>query len=111
LQVAEFADDLLVEALDGYVREESLEALIEQWRVERAELAAQQAVFMADIRKEINEFREESNLRERERDERERQRNRDQDDRDAKMRQWVIGAVSLGFAATSLVVGLLVALG
>jgi len=100
------------------VRKDTLEALIEQWRTERAEIAAQQAQFMADVRKEISDFREESNLRERERDdrererdERERQRVRDQEDRDAKLRQWVIGAVGLGFAATTLVVGLLVAFG
>ena len=36
---------------------------------------------------------------------------RDQEERDARMRQWVMGAVGLGFAATTLVVGLLVAFG
>ena len=109
--VAVFAEEVLEEATEPFVRKDTLEALIEQWRTERAEIAAQQAQFMADVRKEISDFREESNLRERERDERERQRVRDQEDRDAKLRQWVIGAVGLGFAATTLVVGLLVAFG
>ena len=109
--VAVFADELLEEATEPLARKDTLEALIEQWRMERAEIAAQQAQFMADIRKEINDFREENNLRERERDERERQRVRDQEERDAKLRQWVMGAVGIGFAATTLVVGLLVALG
>lgn len=126
--MAVLLDDLFDQALATYVRQTALEQLIEQWRVERAEMAAEQAQFMADIRsemneirKEISEFREESNARERERDERdererqrderERQRVRDQEDRDSKMRQWVIGAVSVGFAATTLAVGLLVAFG
>ena len=109
--VAVFAGELLEEATEPLARKDTLEALIEQWRMERAEIAAQQAQFMADIRKEINDFREENNLRERERDERERQRVRDQEERDAKLRQWVMGAVGIGFAATTLVVGLLVALG
>jgi len=109
--VAVFAEEVLEEATEPFVRKDTLEALIEQWRTERAEIAAQQAQFMADVRKEISDFREESNLRERERDERERQRVRDQEERDAKMRQWVMGAVGLGFAATTLVVGLLVAFG
>ena len=109
--VAVFAAELLEEATEPLARKDTLEALIEQWRMERAEIAAQQAQFMADIRKEINDFREENNLRERERDERERQRVRDQEERDAKLRQWVMGAVGIGFAATTLVVGLLVALG
>ena len=106
-----FLDSLLDEALTPYATADSLERLIEQWRLERAEIAAQQAQFMADIRKEISDFREESNVRERQRDERERQRVRDQEDRDARMRQWVMGVVGLGFAATTLVVGLLVAFG
>ena len=116
--VAVFADELLEEATEPLARKDTLEVLIEQWRMERAEIAAQQAQFMADIRKEINDFREENNLRERERDERERERDererqrvRDQEGRDAKLRQWVMGAVGLGFAATTLVVGLLVAFG
>ena len=109
--VAVFAAELLEEATEPLARKDTLEALIEQWRMERAEIAAQQAQFMADIRKEINDFREENNLRERERDERERQRVREQEERDAKLRQWVMGAVGIGFAATTLVVGLLVAFG
>ena len=118
-------DDLFDQALTGYVQQTTLDGLVDQWRAERAEIAAQQAQFLADIRlemneirKEINEFREENNSRERERDERERQRDererqrtRDQEERDARMRQWVMGAVGLGFAATTLVVGLLVAFG
>ena len=123
-------DDLFDQALSGYVRQTALDGLVEQWRAERAEIAAQQAQFLAgirlemnEIRKEISDFREENNQRERERDERERdererrrdererQRVRDQENRDAKMRQWVMGAVGLGFAATTLVVGLLVAFG
>ena len=120
-----FLDDLLDEALTPYATANSLERLIEQWRLERAEQMTVQAQFMADIRKEISDFRAEENERERqrderererdervrERDERERQRIRDQEDRDTKMRQWVIGAVGLGFAATTLVSGLLVAFG
>lgn len=127
-----FLDDLLDEALTPYATADSLERLIEQWRLERAEQMTIQAQFMADIRKEVSDFRAEDSERERQRDERERQRDerererdererqrdererqriRDQDDRDSKMRQWVIGAVSLGFAATTLVVGLLVAFG
>lgn len=116
--VAVFVDEVLVEAVEPLARKDTLEALIEQWRVERAEIAAQQAQFMADVRKEISDFREENNLRERERDERERQRDererqriRDQEERDAKLRQWVIGVVGLGFAAATLVVGLLAAFG
>jgi len=118
-------DDLFDQALTGYVHQTTLDGLVDQWRAERAEIAAQQAQFLADIRIEVNEirkenndFREENNLRERERDERERardererQRIRDQGDRDAKLRQWVMGAVGLGFAATTLAVGLLVAFG
>ena len=118
-------DDLFDEALESFVRQTTLDGLVEQWRAERAEIAAQQARFLVDlrlemneIRKEISDFREENNRRERERDERERQRDererqrvRDQGDRDSKMRQWVIGVVGLGFAATTLVVGLLVAFG
>ena len=130
--MATLLDDLFDQALSPFVTESALESLLDQWRAERAEIAAQQAQFMADfrsemngIRKEINEFREENNQRERgrdererqrdererERDERERQRVRDQEDRDSKMRQWVLGAVGLGFAATTLAVGLLVAFG
>ena len=109
--LAVFAEELLEEATEPFASKDSLEALIEQWRVERAEIAVQQAQFMADIRKEISDFREENNQRERERDERERQRLRDQEERDAKLRQWVIGLVGIGFAATTLVVGLLVAFG
>ena len=109
--VAVFAEELLEEATEPFANKDSLEALIEQWRVERAEIAVQQAQFMADIRKEISDFREENNQRERERDERERQRVRDQEDRDAKLRHWVIGVVGLGFAAATLAVGLLVAFG
>lgn len=111
-------DDLFDQALTGYVQQTTIDGLVIQWRAERAEIAAQQAQFLADIRgemneirKEINDFREENNSRERERDERERQRTRDQEERDARMRQWVMGAVGLGFAATTLVVGLLVAFG
>lgn len=132
-------DDLFDQALSGYVQEATLDGLVDQWRAERAEIAAQQALFLADIRlemngirKEINDFREENSQRERERDERERQRDererqrdererqrdskweereRERDARDARMRNWVIGAVGLGFAATTLVVGLLVAFG
>ena len=107
--VAVFADELLNEAIEPLVRKDTLEALIEQWRMERAEIAAQQAQFMADIRKEINDFREENNLRERERDERERLR--DEETRDAKLRNWVIGIVGIGFSATVLVSGLLIAFG
>lgn len=120
-----FLDGLLDEALTPYATADSLERLIEQWRLERAEQMTIQAQFMADIRKEISDFREETNARERERDERERQRDarererdererqraRDQESRDAKMQQWVMGVVGLGFAATTLVVGLLVAFG
>ncbi len=109
--VAVFAEEILEEATEPFARKDTLETLVEQWRVERAEIAAQQAQFMADIHKEISDFREESNIRERERDERERQRVRDQEERDAKLRQWVIGVVGLGFAAVTLVSGLLVALG
>ena len=137
--MATLLDDLFDQALSPFVTESALESLVEQWRAERAEVAAQQAQFMADIRSEMNEvrkeisdFREENNQRERERDERERQRDerererdererqrdererqrvRDQEDRDSKMRQWVLGAVGLGFAATTLAVGLLVAFG
>ena len=111
-------DDLFDQALTGYVQQTTIDGLVIQWRAERAEIAAQQAQFLADIRgemneirKEINDFREENNSRERERDERERQRTRDQEERDARMRQWVMGVVGLGFAATTLVVGLLVAFG
>ena len=130
--VAVFAAELLDEAIEPLARKDSLEALIEQWRVERAETAAQQAQFMADIRlemgefrKELNQFREEHNQRERDRDERERQRDerererdererqrvRDQEGRDAKMRQWVIATVGLGIAAVTLVSGLIAAFG
>jgi len=109
--LAVFADELLDEAMEPLARKDTLEALIEQWRIERAEIAAQQAQFMADVRKEISDFREENNLRERERDERERQRARDQEERDAKLRGWVIGVVCLGFSATVLVSGLLIAFG
>lgn len=123
--VAVFVDDVLVEATEPLARKDTLEALIEQWRVERVEIAAQQAQFMADVRKEISDFREENSLRERERDERERardererqrdererQRIRDQEERDAKLRQWVIGVVGLGFSAAVLVSGLLIAFG
>ncbi|MXV81548.1 MAG: hypothetical protein F4007_12965 [Chloroflexi bacterium] len=109
--LAVFADELLDEAMEPLARKDTLEALIEQWRIERAEIAAQQAQFMADVRKEISDFREENNLRERERDERERQRARDQEERDAKLRGWVIGVVGLGFSATVLVSGLLIAFG
>ena len=116
--VAVFVDDVLVEAVEPLARKDTLEALIEQWRVEREKIAAQQAQFMADVRKEVSDFREENNLRERERDERERQRDererqriRDQEERDAKLGQWVIGVVGLGFAAATLVSGLLVAFG
>ncbi len=154
-------DDLFDQALSGYVAQTTLDGLVEQWRAERAELAAQQAQFLAEIRKEINDFRVENNQRERERDERERQRAqemaafttevreqdhqraqelaefaaemreregerdererqrdererqrvRDQEERDAKLRNWVVGVVGLGFAATTLVSGLLVAFG
>ena len=118
-------DDLFDQALSGYVQESTLDGLVEQWRAERAEIAAQQARFLADIRLEINELRREAEARERERDERERQRDerererdererqriRDQEARDARMRNWVMGAVGVGFAATTLVVGLLVAFG
>lgn len=118
-------DDLFDQALTGYVQQTTLDGLVIQWRAERAEIAAQQAQFLADIRgemneirREINDFREENNQRERERDERERQRDakweerdRDRDTRDARMRNCVMGAVGLGFAATTLVVGLLVAFG
>ena len=116
--MATLLDDLFDQALSSFVTESTLESLVEQWRAERAEIAAQQAQFMSDFRLEMNEFREEHNQRERERDERERERDererqrvRDQEGRDAKMRQWVVGAVSLGFAATTLAVGLLVAFG
>ena len=123
--MAVLLDDLFDQALGSYVQQSTLELLIEQWRTERAEMAAQQAQFMADIRremneirKEINEFREQSNTRERERDERERQRDakweereRERNAREAQLRGWVIGAVGLGFAATTLTVGLLVAFG
>ena len=109
--VAVFAGELLEEATEPLARKDTLEALIEQWRMERAEIAAQQAQFMADIRKEINDFREENNIRERERDERERQRLRDEEVRDAKLRNWVIGVVGIGFSATVLVSGLLIAFG
>ncbi|MDE2891498.1 MAG: hypothetical protein OXN86_03200 [Chloroflexota bacterium] len=116
--LAVFADELLEEATEPFARKDTLAALIEQWRVERADTTAQQAQFMADVRKEISDFRGENILRERERDERERERDererqrvRDQEDRDARLRQWVMGAVGLGFAATTLVVGLLVAFG
>ena len=63
--VAVFADEVLDEAIEPLARKDTLEALIEQWRTERAEIAAQQAQFMAEIRKEISDFREENNLRER----------------------------------------------
>ncbi len=116
--MATLLDDLFDQALSSFVTESTLESLVEQWRAERAEIAAQQAQFMSDFRLEMNEFREEHNQRERERDERERERDererqrvRDQEGRDDKMRQWVVGAVSLGFAATTLAVGLLVAFG
>ena len=130
--MAVLLDDLFDQALATYVRQTALEQLIEQWRVERAEMAAEQAQFMADIRsemneirKEIGEFRAENHQRELERDERERerdererqreerdrQRGRDQENRDARMQQWVMGVVGLGFAATTLAVGLLVAFG
>ena len=130
--MAVLLDDLFNQALATYVQQSSLEKLIEQWRVERAEIAAEQAQFMADIRlemngvrQEISDFREQDNQRERERDERERQRDArererdekqqqwrdDQDARNAKLQQWVIGVVGLGFAATTLAVGLLVAFG
>ena len=123
--VAVFADELLEEATEPLARKDTLEALIEQWRMERAEIAAQQAQFMAEIRKEINDFREENNLRERERDERERERDerererdererqrvRDEEARDARLRNWVVGVVGSGFAAVTLVSGLLVAFG
>ena len=111
-------DDLFDQALTGYVQQTTLDGLVDQWRAERAEIAGQQAQFLADLRKEINEFREENNQRERDRDERERQRDakweerdRERDTGDARMRQWVMGVVGLGFAATTLVVGLLVAFG
>ena len=137
--MAVLLDDLFDQALATYVRQTALEQLIEQWRVERAEMAAEQAQFMADIRSEMNgirtelsDFRAENHQRELERDERERkrderererdererqreerdrQRGRDQENRDARMQQWVIGVVGLGFAATTLAVGLLVAFG
>ena len=99
-------DDLFDQALTGYVQQTTLDGLVDQWRAERAEIAAQQAQFLADLRKEINEFREENNQRERERDERERQsgcqvggarpgsgHRRRQD------ASWVMGVVGLGFAA------------
>ena len=125
-------DNLFDQALTGYVQQATLDGLVEQWRSERAEIAAQQAQFLADIRREINEFRQAADARERERDERERQRDererqrdererqrdakweerdRDRDARDAKMRNWVIGVVGLGFSATVLVSGLLIAFG
>lgn len=118
-------DDLFDQALIGYVQEATLEGLVQQWRAERAEIAAQQAQFLADIRLEINEFRQAADARERERDkrererdererqrdERERQRVRDQEERDAKLRNWVIGVVGLGFSASVLVSGLLIAFG
>ena len=144
--MAVLLDDLFDQALGSYVHQSTLDLLIEQWRTERAEMAVQQAQFMADIRKEVNEihremneirkeisdFREENNVRERERDERERQRDererqrdererqrdakweereRERNAREARLRGWVIGAVGLGFAATTLTVGLLVAFG
>ena len=123
--VAVLIDELLDEATETLATKDSLDALIEQWRTERAEILAQQAQFLADIRlemnelrKEISDFREENNLRERERDgrererdERERQRVRDQEERDARLRQWMMGAIGLGVAVTTLVVGLLVAFG
>lgn len=111
-------DDLFDQALTGYVQEATLDGLVEQWRAERAEIAAQQAQFLADIRLEINEFGQVADARERERDkrelqrdERERQRVRDQEERDAKLRNWVIGVVGLGFSASVLVSGLLIAFG
>jgi len=118
-------DDLFDQALTGYVHQTTLDGLVDQWRAERAEIAAQQAQFLADIRlemneirKEINEFRESADARERERDERERQRDererqrvRDQEERDAKLRNWVIGVVGIGFSATVLVSGLLIEFG
>ena len=94
-----------------WLGKDTLEALIEQWRTERAEIAAQQAQFMAEIRKEISDFREENNLRERERDERERLRARDQEERDSKTRNWVLVMIGIGFAAVSTVTGLIVAFG
>ncbi len=137
--MAVLLDDLFDQALATYVRQTALEQLIEQWRVERAEMAAEQTQFMADIRSEMNEIRKEisefraenhqrelerdereregdererqRDVRERQRDDRERQRVRDQEDRDSKMRQWVIGVVGIGFAAATLVSGLLVAFG
>ncbi len=119
---AEFLDGMLDEALTTYVDLATLdrwiERVFEQWRTERAEILAQQAQFLADIRCELNEFREEDSARERrrdtrerERDEREWQRLRDQESRDAKMRNWVLGMVGLGFAATTLVTGLLITFG
>ncbi len=109
--VAVFADELLNEAIEPLVRKDTLEALIEQWRTERAEIAAQQAQFMAEVLKEISDFREENNLRERERDERERQRVREQAERDARNRNWVLATIGIGFAAVSTVTGLIVAFG
>ena len=119
---ATFLDEMLDEALDGYVTDATLQRtvdqLLEQWRTERAAVVAQQAQFLAEIRREISEFREENNVRERERDERERERDererqraRDQEARDAKLRNWVLGVVGLGFTAVSLVTGLIVAFG
>ena len=118
-------DDLFDQALVRYATADSLDRLIEQWRVERAEMLAEQAQFLADIRHEINEFHKENSARERERDERERQRDererqrdererqraRDQEARDARMRTWVLAVVGLGFAAVSVVNGLIVAFG
>ena len=39
--VAVFADEVLDEAIEPLARKDTLEALIEQWRTERAEIAAQ----------------------------------------------------------------------
>ena len=116
--VAVFADEVLDEAIEPLARKDTLEALIEQWRTERAEIAAQQAQFMAEIRKEISDFRDENNLRERDRGERDRQRDererlraRDQEERDSKTRNWVLVVIGIGFAAVSTVTGLIVAFG
>ena len=115
--VAVFADEVLDEAIEPLARKDTLEALIEQWRTERAEIAAQQAQFMAEIRKEISDFREENNLRERESRRtrasarRTRLRARDQEERDSKTRNWVLVMIGIGFAAVSTVTGLIVAFG